>query len=228
MIGVIPFGKRRGNTILFAARALQVHTPIDRLVVVGAEPPPKLSPDEWIPSHNNGNPHSNTNRHLLAAANWAKTQGVTEFVWTADDTFPLADWEPVCHVRKYSIVTHLSHYPKIAGYSNLIRRNLPLMEADGLDPTQVPCGSIHRPMLVNVDRTLTTLDRIGPAGHFKSLYVAGLEDVVPAGDPKVRGRRRVSPNADCVSCDRQSWRYHAGQVVKRRFTEPSRWENPPS
>lgn len=222
MIFAIPYSERRRATLTYAARALERYTPVSRLVIVGAQP--TITPDEYWPSPNTGPPHENTNRHLRLTAERLLEEGVTEFVWTADDTFPLQDWTPVCHVRKYSIATHLGHYPRIRGYSDLLRISIQLMREDGYDPNLVPCGSIHRPMLLQTKRVLQTLDRLPPDGHFKSLYVVGLDGVVPAGDPKIKTSAVPKETADCISVEPQSWAKAAGELVRRKLSDPSRWE----
>jgi hypothetical protein len=225
MIAVIPYSNRRSPTIVYAARALEAHTPISRLIIIGAEPN-GISPDDWWPSPNNTAPHANTNRHLRLAAERLLDEGVESFVWTADDTFPLQRWTPATHVRKYSIATHLGHYPRIRGYSELIRASIKLMREDGHDPNQVPCGAIHRPMLVETKRVIQTLDRLPADGHFKSLYVAGLDTVIPAGDPKIKTAADPKETADCISTEPLSWSRGAGELVRRKLAEPSRWEVP--
>lgn len=225
MIAVVPYSNRRSPTVVYAARALETHTPISRLIVVGAEPN-GIKPDDFWPSPNNAAPHANTNWHLRLAAERLLDEGVESFVWTADDTYLLKSWTPVTHVRKYSIATHLGHFPRIRGYSELIRLSMKLMREDGHDPQQVPCGAIHRPMLVETKRVIQILDRLPVDGHFKSLYVAGLDGVVPAGDAKIKTTAVPKETADCISTEPLSWSKAAGELVRSKLTEPSRWEVP--
>jgi hypothetical protein len=220
MIFVIPYSTRRPS-LVYVARALEANTPISRLIVVGSEPN-GITPDDYWPSANDGPAHENTNRHLRLAAE--RLMEEKAFVWTADDTYPLKPWAPVTHVRKYSIAKHLSDFPRIRGYSNLVRISVDVMRSEGYDPNLVPCGAIHRPMLVEPKRVLGTLDRLPAESHFKSLYVAGLSGVVPIGEAKIKTNAAPNPDADCISTEPRSWAGSAGKFIRAKLTEPSRWE----
>jgi hypothetical protein len=221
MIYVLPYGSRRAATLPYVARALQANTDISALIVVGAEPY-GITPDEYWPSPNDGPPHQNTNGHLRLAAERLLPEQA--FVWIADDTFPLKPWTPVTHVRKYSIAKHYSDFPRIRGYSDLVRISINVMRSEGYDPNLVPCGAIHRPMLVEPKRVLGTLDRLPANSHFKSLYVAGLEGVVPIGEAKIKTAAVPREDADTISTEPRSWAGPAGKMIRRKLSEPSRWE----
>jgi hypothetical protein len=224
MIAVMPHGLKRVGTTPYVTRALEANTPITRLIVVGAAPY-GITPDDYWESPNTKRNHENVNGHLRLAATRLLEEGVESFVWIADDTFPLKPWTPVTHVRPFSIAAHLAEYPNIRGYSNLIRISMRVMRAEGYDPHLVPCGAIHRPMLVETKRVLQTLDKLPAESHFKSLYVAGLKDVVPTYEAGIKTRTAVpKPTVDCISTAPPSWAGEAGKFIRRKLSEPSRWE----
>lgn len=225
MIAVIPVGRKRAPTLPYVLRSLEAHSDITRLVTVG-EPPAGVTPDRHIPSANDQRtPYLNVLGHLHRAA---ESIDADRFVWMDNDMFLMAPWTPAVYVRKYSIARHLADYPNLGPYTAQVKAAVKVMVSQGHDPEQVPCGPIHRPWLVETDRVLATvkaLEDVG-GGSFKTLYVAGLDGVVPANDAKVMGRGVPKPGVDVVSTVSQSWRSNAGRIVREAFTEPSRWEIP--
>jgi hypothetical protein len=218
VIAVIPHRARRSNEIVYAARGLEAHADVGHLIVIG-DRPQGITPDEYWPSSNADSPHTNVNRHLRLAA-----ERLPEFCWHHDDTFLLALWVPGVYVRRYSIAKHLSDFPRIRGYSELVRASIQAMRTEGYDPALVPCGAIHRPWLIQSARALATLDRLAPDGHFMSLYVAGLENVIPIGEAKIKTLAVPREDADCISTEPRSWAGPAGKMIRRKLSEPSRWE----
>jgi hypothetical protein len=196
---------------------------VTRIVTVG-ERPTTIEPDHHIDSPNFSAPYINVLGHLRRVVAWLD---VPEFVYNADDTFPMTTWTPGVYVRKYSIADHIRHYPNHGTYTKAVKASVSIMVAQGYDPEQVPCGAIHRPMLIDRTRAAATLDLIESAGGagFKVLYVAGLDNVIPTYDPKIHGRGMPKPDADVISVVAESWRHNAGRLVRERFTEPSRYED---
>lgn len=148
-----------------------------------------------------------------------------EWIWCDDDVFTIKPWTPGVYVRSYSIARHLRDYPNRGVYTQAVRASVSLMQDDGLDPEQVPCGPCHRPWLVDSERVRRVTDAVEPVGgSFKTYYVAGLSDTIPGPDAKVRGRGMPHPDADVISVFNDSWRYNAGRIIRETFTEASRWE----
>lgn len=222
MTVVIPIGAGRPPSLPYVLRALAANTTVDHVVTVGAEPK-GVNPDMHI-----ANPNSNRTRYLNVLAHLCKALEVIDapFVWTADDIFPMRPWTPGVYVRKESIAAHLRRYQHLGNYAAACRASVKIIEGLGYKPDEVPCGAIHRPWLVDPDRARLTVDRVRArgAGEWKMVYVAGLDGVITAGDPKVVGFGVPQSNADMISTDHQSWKRNAGRAVRERFTEPSRWE----
>lgn len=219
---VIPIGPKRAPTLIHAVRSLEVHAGITELVTVGARPK-GIEPDHHIESPNSGVAHINIGGHLRRAC---EAFG-GEFVWTDDDTFTVKPWTPGVYVRGYSIAQMLRKYPSRSSWSQSVRNSIKAMKIEGYDPEEVPCGTIHRPWLVDAQRALRTLDALNEVGggSFRALYVAGLDNVIPAPDPKVTGRAVPPPYRDVISLDgRSAWNKNAGRILREMFTETSRWE----
>lgn len=222
MRAVIPIGPRRPLTLPHVLRSLVAHANVDELITVG-EPPKGIEPDFHIDSPNTDRPHVNILGHLRRA-----TEHIDgKWVWCDDDMFLLKPWTPGVYVRGYSIASMLRKYPNRGTWSQAVRASIKVMEGWGYDPEEVPCGTIHRPWLVDSDRVRMVCDALGN-GSFKALYVAGLDDVIPAPDPKVTGRGVPKPDADVISVLHDSWRHNAGRLVRETFTEPTRWETEPT
>jgi len=186
------------------------------------ERPQNIEPDRHIDSPNTDKPHINVAGHLRRASKIIDG----EFIWCDDDTFTVRPWTLGVYVRDYSIAGMLRLYPSRGHWSHAVRASIKVMESWGFDPENVPCGTIHRPWLVATDRvlrTLSALDAVG-GGSFKALYVAGLDDVIVAGDAKVHGRAVPKPDADVISVFHDSWKANAGRIIRETFIEPSRWE----
>lgn len=222
MKAVIPLGRNRPPTLPYVCRALEANTPVTEIVTVGETP--SIKPDLHIASPNDKrHGHLNVLQHLATALDQITD---AEFVWIADDVFPLKPWTPGVYVRKASIAAHLRMYASRGAYSRAIRASVEIIRDLGHDPEQVPCGSIHRPWLVNADRVRDSVKLVQEKGdgEWKTVYVAGLNDTIPAGDPKLVGRGMPKPNADMISVFVDSWRYNAGRIIRETFPDPSRWE----
>jgi hypothetical protein len=220
LVGVIPVGRNRPDSLVHAARALERYTPVDFLVTVG-ETPRGIRPDVHYPRPNTAAPPIvNTSAHLRFVAE----RLTAPFVWTADDIFPLAPWVPTVHVRAYPIARHLRDFPRVAGYSEGVREGIEVLKQWGHDPEQVPCGPIHRPILLHPDRILRCLDALSPRGSWLTVYPVLADETVPVGDCKIVGGGAV-PRDDvgCLSTTGQSWEGAAGQFVRGRLSSPSRW-----
>jgi hypothetical protein len=216
---------RRGRpaTLPYVLRSFAVHADITELVTVG-EHPVGVTPDRHIDSPNKGKPHQNVAGHLRRVA--SELGG--SFVWCDDDTFALRPWAPAVYVRPFSIGHMLRKNPNAGHWSHAVRASVKVLEAWGYDPDEVPCGTVHRPWLVDSARVLTVVDALDAVGggSFKALYVAGLADTVAVEDHKLRGRDMPKPDADVVSVFHDSWRYNAGRIIREKFPDPSRWETP--
>ena len=221
MIGVIPVGRNRPDSLRYAVRALAMFTPVDFLITVG-ETPKGITPDVHYPRPNTASPPIvNTNGHLRHVAE----RLARPFIWTADDIFPMKPWTPTVHVRTYPIARHLSDFPNVAGYSKGVREAVSVLREWGHDPSVVPCGPIHRPILLHPDRILRCLDALSPTGSWLTLYPVLADVVAPIGDCKiVGGNAEPRDDVDCLSTDAASWRGAAGRFVRDRLTAPSRWE----
>lgn len=187
--------------------------------------PEGVTPDHHIDSPNTGRPHQNVAGHLRKAAELGG-----EFIWCDDDTFTLKPWTPGVYVRPFSIAYMLKDNRNRGYWSQAVAASVKVMEGMGYDPEKVPCGTVHRPWLVDPARALNTLDildRIG-GGSFKALYVAGLDGVIEANDIKIVGRGVIPPTADVVSLFLNSWGSNAGRIVREMFPEPSPWDTPGS
>ena len=225
MLCVIPIGRSRPLTLPYVLRSLAEHTPITELVTVG-EPPKGIKPDRHIDSPNGGQPHVNIAGHLRRVCD--AIDG--DFIWCDDDTFTMKPWTPGVYVHRYSIAGMLRVYPNQGTWSHAVRASIKVMTEWGYDPEEVPCGTVHRPWLVSVDRArmvIDALDAVG-GGSFRALYVAGLDDVIEASNPKILGRKVPHPDSDVISLFNDSWRANAGRIVRGTFTEPSRWEPEPT
>lgn len=222
MIAVVPLGAGRPDTLPYLSRALQANTPVTEIVTVGAVPK-GIEPDHHIPD-----PNSNKTRYLNVLSHLAKALEVVDapFVWIADDIFPMVRWSPAVYVRKDSLGAHFRRYQHLGGYAKATKAAVQIIEGMGHDPEQVPCGAIHRPWLVDPDRAWATVEMVKSkgAGEWKMVYVAGLAEVVPVGDPKIFGFGVPQSGADMISTDHTSWRRNAGRVVREAFPAPSRWE----
>lgn len=220
MRAVIPVGPKRPNTLPYALRALARFADVDEVITVGARPT-TVEPDLHIDSPNDRKAHLNILGHLRRVTE----QVDGEWIWTDDDTFPVKPWTPAVYVRAYSIARHLRDFPNRGPYSKAVRASIQLMENDGYDPEQVPCGPCHRPWLVNSERVRRVVEAVEPVGgSFKTYYVAGLDDVIAKGDAKIHGRGMPKPDADVISVFNTSWRQNAGRIIRETFTEPTRWE----
>jgi hypothetical protein len=222
---VIPVGRGRPTTLPYVLRSAVENTDVTELVTVG-ERPKGVEADRHIDSPNTDKPHVNIAGHLRRVCKVYDG----EFVWCDDDMFFLKPWVPGVYVRAYSIAGMLRLYPSRGHWSQAVRSSIKVMESWGYDPEEAPCGTIHRPWLVEtgrVMRTVEALEAVG-GGSFKALYVAGLEGVITAGDPKVVGRVAPRADADMVSVLANSWQKAAGQIVRQRFPTPSRWESTPT
>lgn len=217
---VIPIGRGRPTTLPHVLRTWVAHSDITELVTVG-ERPAGIEPDLHIDSPNDGKPHQNVAGHLRRVAEMGG-----EFIWTDDDTFLLKPWTPGVYVAEYSIAHMLRQFPSRGYWSVAVRASIKIMEAWGFNPEEVPCGTVHRPWLIESERTLTTLDALDAVGggSFKALYVAGLEGTLNGGNPKIVGRGMPGPDTEVMSLFNDSWRYNAGRQVREAFTEATRWE----
>jgi hypothetical protein len=223
MRAVIPVGKGRPSSLPYALRALEEYAGVTEVWTVGQRPD-GVTPDHHIDSPNNRRPlYFNTLGHLRAAL--ADMDGAP-FVWTADDIYPMAPWAPAVYARKQTLAGHLRDYPNRGNYTTAVKASVALVERMGHDPELTWCGAVHRPWLVEPERARRITDAVWEqgAGEWKMVYVAGLEDVVPVGDPKIFGHGMPQPGADMISTEVQSWRRNAGRLVRERFTTPSRWE----
>jgi hypothetical protein len=221
VIAALPVGRGRTDSLRWAVRALEAHTPVDFLVTVG-ERPTTIRPDVHFDRPNTSKPPIvNTSAHLRHVA-----ERLTEpFVWSADDIFPLAPWTPTVHVRRYPISQHLADFPRVAGYSDGVREAVKVLTEWGHDPGVVPCGPIHRPILLHPERILRCLDALSPSGSWLTLYPVLADVVVPADDCKiVSGSAVPRDDIDCVSTEGRSWKGATGQFVRARLSSPSRWE----
>lgn len=225
MKAVIPLGARRPATLPYVLRSLAENAGVTQVVTVG-EHPEGIEPDLHIDSPNDAKPHVNVAGHLRRAA---ETLGGS-FIWIDDDTFLMAPWVPGVYVRRHSIADMLRWFPNKGAWSAAVRASIAVMVSQGYDPVKVPCGTIHRPWLVDSKRALRTLDALDAVGggSFKALYCAGLPGVIEADDAKVLGRQMPDPQADVISVVAQSWQTNAGRIVRERFVEPSRWESTPT
>ena len=219
---VIPVGRGRSATLPYVLRSLSQHAGIDEVVTVG-ETPAGITPDLHIPSPNAARPHVNILGHLRRVCE----QVSGEWMWCDDDTFTIKPWVPGVYVRPFSIAYMLKNNANKGNWSHAVRASIKVMEALGYDPEQVKCGTTHRPWLVETGRVMDTVKTLEDAGggSFKALYVAGLDDLIEANDPKIMGRGVPHPKADVVSVFNDSWRFNAGRIIRERFTEPTRWES---
>lgn len=218
---VIPVGRNRPDSLRYAVRALAAYTPVDFLVTVG-ETPKGIRPDLHFARPNTASPPIvNTSAHLRHVAE----RLAAPFVWSHDDMFPLRPWTPTVHVRAYSIARHLADFPNVGGYSKGVREGVAVLRDWGHDPETVPCGPIHRPVLLHPDRILRCLDALSPTGSWLTVYPVLADVVVPVGDCKiVGGQDEPRDDVDCVSTVAASWKGAAGEFVRGRLTVPSRWE----
>ena len=223
MRAVIPLGRGRPASLVYAARALEQHAGVTELWTVG-ETPQGLTPDHHIPSPNTAKPtYLNVLAHLRAAL--AEMDG-QPFIWSADDIFPMVPYQPGVYVRKESLAAHLRRYSNKGHYTQAVRASIVLVRGLGFDPEQVPCGAIHRPWLVDPERARWVTDSVHAhgAGEWKLAYVAGAIGTTPVGDPKIFGHGLPQPDADMISTEPGSWRYNAGRIIRETFKTPSRWE----
>lgn len=222
MIAVVPLGAGRPDTLPYLSRALQANTPVTEIVTVGAVPK-GIEPDHHIL-----NPNGHKKRYLNVLDHLTKALEVVDgpFVWIADDIFPMVPWAPAVYVRRDSLAAHFRRYQHLGGYAAACRASIEIIEAYGHDPEQVPCGAIHRPWLVDPVRCRETVGLVQSrgAGEWKMVHVAGLDGVVPVGDPKIFGFGVPQSNADMISTDHTSWRRNAGRTIREAFPTPSRWE----
>lgn len=224
MLAAIPIGPARPTTLPYVLRALRKHAGVDYLVTVG-DRPAGITPDLHIDSPNTAKPHQNVAGHLCRLAD-----ELTEpFVWCDDDTFTLKSWTPGVYVRPFSIAYMLRHNPKRGYWSVAVGQSIKVMESWGYDSNVVPCGTTHRPWLVDPDRArmiVDALDAVG-GGSFKALYVAGLSGLIEAEDIKLVGRGTIKPDADVVSVYHNSWNDNAGRILRETFADPTPWESAP-
>lgn len=194
------------------------------MVTIGQRPE-GVEPDLHIDSPNTGRPHQNVAGHLRKAAELGG-----EFIWCDDDTFTLKPWKPAVYVRPFSIAYMFERNRNKGYWSQAVQASIKIMEGWGFDPSQVPCGTVHRPWLVDPARALRTLDALDAVGggSFKALYVAGLDGVVEANDIKIVGRGVIPPTADVVSLFLNSWGSNAGRIVREMFPDASPWDTPGS
>jgi hypothetical protein len=221
---VIPIGRGRPGTLPHVLRSWVEHSDITELVTVG-ERPKGIEPDRHIDSPNAGKPHENIAGHLRKVAELGE-----EFVWSDDDTFLLKPWTPGVYVAPYSIAHMLRQFPSRGHWSQAVRASIKVMQAWGYDPEEVKCGTIHRPWLIESDRTLRTIDALDAVGggSFKALYVAGLEGTLEAGNPKIVGRGLPGPTTEVMSLFNDSWKANAGRIARETFRLASRWESTPT
>ena len=133
---------------------------------------------------------------------------------------------PACTSPPTPLPTCSASIPTAATGRRRSRASIKVMQGWGYDPEEVPCGTVHRPWLVSADRALKTLDALDAVGggSFKALYVAGLEETLIGGNPKVYGRGLPGADSDVISLFNDSWKMNAGRIMRETFTEPSRWE----
>lgn len=206
-------------------RSLAAHAGVDEVWTVGDQPD-GITPDRHIHSPNDLRPYQNIAAHLTRVCSATDEP----FIWCDDDTFTIRPWTPAVYVRPFSIDYFFRRNRNRGMWSVAVRNSIKVMTDHGYDPTQVPCGTTHRPWLVDPARAEQTIEALAPVGggSFKAMYVAGLTGVVESDDPKLRGRGMPKPDADVISVFNDSWRYNAGRIIRDTFPTPSRWEDTPN
>ena len=148
MRAVIPLGRGRPPSLVYALRALETNAGVTEVWTVG-ESPVGVTPDRHIDNPND-KPASYLNVQAHLAAVLPDLEG--SFVWTSDDIFPLTPWTPGVYVRRDTLAEHLRTYSHKGHYTRAVKASAELVRARGYDPETVPTGAGHRPWLVDADR----------------------------------------------------------------------------
>lgn len=228
---------REPSSIRYVLRALTI--PHRQVVLVGGCPD-WINPDTilHLPTVQDSDPWTNVGRALTTIL--ASDQVADDFVWLADDVHQMHPGAGVqLSARLRPLDTYVaqlgsgngSAYQR--GYADGVRAQRDMLRAWGYDTATLPNGCCHWPMPTTKTHLAATLDRIRghdrrhPLGHFKAVHSADLDPTLIRDCKLVGAADRVRPDWPWVSTSATSWRGAAGQIIRRRHPNPSRYERFP-
>ena len=225
---------REPESLRYVLRALAV--PHRQIVIVGGRPP-WLNTDTLLhlPTVQDGDPWHNVGVALTTIL--ADDRVGEDIVWLADDVHQMHPHSlPVLSARLRPLDTYVAQLGRgngstyHRGYIDGVRAQRDMLRAWGYDTSALPNGCCHHPMPTTKTHLAATLDRIRahdpkhPLGHFKAVHSADLDPLVVRDCKLVDATSRIRPDWPWVSTSATSWRGAAGQIIRRRWREPSHFE----
>lgn len=225
---------REPSSLRYVLRALTI--PHRRVVIVGGRPPwLNTNAALHLPTRQDSDPWTNVGVALTTILD--SDEVADNLVWLADDVHQM---HPDAPVRLSARLRPLDAYVAQLGrgngsayhrgYIDGVRAQRDMLRAWGYDTGTLPNGCCHHPMPTTKTHLAATLDRIRahdpkhPLGHFKAVHSADLEPLVVRDCKLVDATSRIRPDWPWVSTSATSWRGAAGQIIRRRWREPSHFE----
>lgn len=184
---------------------------------------------------------TNFPRAMRAAIDFAGNGGFTDFIWSADDIYPLramqltdvGDVPMYCRLRDLDLYLARAKHLGTQGYTRSfydgIRQQRDILRTLGYDTQHN--ADMHMPHQLNAASLGVLMDTFAdkfpdhPAGHFRAVY-GGLfpGKVTRVADPKTGPMTRPTSALGWVSTSGTSWKGTPGEVIRSLFTEPSEYE----
>lgn len=245
---VIPLRPGTENEQLrYAVRAWQHWHPGTRVITVGSAP--RWWRGEHIPTIQGHGPmhqwKTNFPRALQGVCDYGNRSnfdGFREFIWSADDIFPVAgsvnltdtgDVPTFCRLLDLDIYLARAKQAKPQGYTKSfydgVKSQRDILRAMGINTQHN--ADMHMPHQLNVQNVGTLLKIFADsypeheAGHFRAVYGGlwpGVIRRVP--DPKLGPMEKIKPDIGWVSTSGASWKGAPGLQIREIYTRPSEYE----
>lgn len=203
----------------YSLRSVQANFPYNKVWFVGGCPK-DITPDVYIPMKQQGNTKWARSTSSLKAV--CKAESLTEDFWLFNDDFFIL--EPVNDLPYMYKGLLADRQPLNSTYMHMLKATEEQLTKAGLSTLDY---AIHVPMLINKQKAQIVFRQFPNNPMFRCLYgnywQVGGELV---SDVKIYDRETLPPeNARLCSTVDEIFRFGAvGKYIKKRFTEPSKWE----
>ena len=188
--------------------------------------PDGITPDRYVPFEQTG--HNKWTRSTSTIREICATDEVSEDFWLFnDDFFILRKVTEMQYMFRGSLserVNDIHEKHGISAYANQLYGTKKLLSGYGYGTLDY---ALHVPMLINKQKAFEVLEAFPGCSMFRSLYgnyweVGG----VKAEDVKIIGLDEMPKGTQTFlsTSDKSFKNGKVGEYIRKRFTEPSRWE----
>lgn len=213
----------RNESLRYSLRSIIAHVPHDRVIIAGYRPA-WVKDVEYISVPQLRNDKGNVRKILSAVCNDPRTPD--EFILMNDDFFALTP-NPEIPLVYTGLLQELDQYTgwQHGWYKNAMENTLKVLQESGIKQP-LSYDRVHRPLPIQRESLKSALEsaKTHTVLH-RSLYGNLFGGGVPGTDTKIRYMGETLPqDQSWVSTSKVAWSNQAGQAIRVRFRERSKYE----